>query len=146
MELTKEQMKRVIEELESSYETKMLEDKFLEEIINLFKKYLNSGETKWLLQKLEKTNSNYLFKNLGGYSMDSKTENIWSEEHDGLLKEEIRNKIVHRCEILKYMGDDGVHPLYYQLNDKELVEDCGWVLEEGCDFCDKYELGLTERT
>ena len=46
MELTKEQMKRVIEELESSYETKMLEDKFLGEIINLFKKYLNSGETK----------------------------------------------------------------------------------------------------
>ena len=33
MELTKEQMKRVIEELESSYETKMLEDKSLEEII-----------------------------------------------------------------------------------------------------------------
>ena len=146
MELSKEQMKRVIEELESSYNSKMFEDKNLEEIIDLFKKYLNSGETKWLLQKLEKTNSNYLFKNLGGYSMDSKTENIWSEEHDGLLKEEIRNKIVHRCEILKYMGDDGVHPLYYQLNDKELVEDCGWVLEEGCDFCDKYELGLTERT
>ena len=146
MELSKEQMKRVIEELESSYNSKMFEDKNLEEIIDLFKKYLNSGETKWLLQKLEKTNLNYLFKNLGGYSMDSKTENIWSEEHDGLLKEEIRNKIVHRCEILKYMGDDGVHPLYYQLNDKELVEDCGWVLEEGCDFCDKYELGLTERT
>ena len=47
MELTKEQMKRVIEELESSYDTKMLEDKFLEEIINLFKKYLNSGEVIW---------------------------------------------------------------------------------------------------
>ena len=46
MELTKGQMKRVIEELESSYETKMLEDKFLEEIINLFKNYLKSGETK----------------------------------------------------------------------------------------------------
>ena len=46
MELTKQQMKRVIEELESSYETKMLEDKFLEEIINLFKNYLNYGETK----------------------------------------------------------------------------------------------------
>ena len=46
MELTKEQMKRVIEELESSYDTKMLEDKFLEEIINLFKNYLNSGGTK----------------------------------------------------------------------------------------------------
>ena len=50
MELTKEQMKKVIEELESSYETIMLEDKFLEEIINLFKNYLNSWETKWLLQ------------------------------------------------------------------------------------------------
>ena len=46
MELTKEQMKRVIEEQESSYETKMLEEKFLEEIINIFKKYQNSGETK----------------------------------------------------------------------------------------------------
>ena len=77
--------------------------------------------------------------------MESRFKNIWSEEYDGLLKKEIRNKIIHRCEILKYMGDDGVHPLYYQLNDKELVEDCGWVLEEGCDFCDKYELGLTER-
>ena len=46
MELSKKQMKRVIEELESSYESKMFEDKNLEEIINLFKKYLNSRETK----------------------------------------------------------------------------------------------------
>ena len=46
--------------------------------------------------------------------MESRFKNIWSEEYDGLLKEEIRNKIIHRCEILKYMGDDGVHPLYYQ--------------------------------
>ena len=46
MELSKEQMKRVIEELESSYNSKMFEDKNLEEIINLFKSYLNSGETK----------------------------------------------------------------------------------------------------
>ena len=46
MELSKEQLKRVIEELESSYESKMFEDKNLEEIINLFKNYLNSGETK----------------------------------------------------------------------------------------------------
>jgi len=57
-----------------------------------------------------------------------------------------REKILHRCEILRYMGDDGVHPLYYELDDKELVKDCGWVLGEGCDFCDKYELGLTERS
>lgn len=47
MELSKEQMKRVIEELESSYNSKMFEDKNLEEIINLFKNYLNKGETKW---------------------------------------------------------------------------------------------------
>ena len=59
MELSKEQMKRVIEELESSYDSKMFEDKNLEEIIDLFKKYLNSGETKWLLQELEKANLNY---------------------------------------------------------------------------------------
>ena len=46
MELSKDQIKRVIEELESSYNSKMFEDKNLEEIIDLFKKYLNSGETK----------------------------------------------------------------------------------------------------
>ena len=45
IELTKEQMKRVIEELESSYNSKMFEDKNLEEIINLFKNYLKGGET-----------------------------------------------------------------------------------------------------
>ena len=46
MELSKEQMKRVIEELESSYDSMMFEDKNLEEIIDLFKNYLNKGETK----------------------------------------------------------------------------------------------------
>ena len=129
MELTKEQMKKVIEELESSYETKMLEDKFLEEIINLFKKYLNSGETKWLLQELEKTNSNYLFKNLGGYSMDSKT----------------REKILHRCEILRYMGDDGISCIFDQLPDDELMEDCGWVLDKEHDDLDQYQFGVTRK-
>ena len=129
MELSKEQMKRVIEELESSYESKMFEDKNLEEIINLFKKYLNSGETKWLLQELEKTNLNYLFKNLGGYSMDSKT----------------REKILHRCEILTYMGDDGISCIYDQLPDDELMEDCGWVLDKAHDDLDNFQLGLTRK-
>ena len=46
MELSKEQMEKVILELESNYNSKMFEDKNLEEIIDLFKKYLNSGETK----------------------------------------------------------------------------------------------------
>ena len=127
MELSKEQLKRVIEELESSYESKMFEDKNLEEIINLFKNYLNSGETKWSLQKLEKTNLNYLFKNLGGYSMDSKT----------------REKILHRCEILRYMGDDGVSCIFDQLPDDELMEDCGWVLDKAHDDLDDFQLGLT---
>ena len=127
MELSKKQMKRVIEELESSYNSKMFEDKNLEEIINLFKKYLNSGETKWLLQKLEKTNLNYLFKNLGGYSMDSKT----------------REKILHRCEILRYMGDDGISCIFDQLPDDELMEDCGWVLDKAHDDLDNFQLGLT---
>ena len=46
MELTKEQMEKVIEELESSYNSKILDDENLIEIINLFKNYLNKGETK----------------------------------------------------------------------------------------------------
>ena len=77
--------------------------------------------------------------------MDSKTENIWSEEHDGLLKEEIRNKIVHRCEILKYMGDDGIPCIYDQLPDDELMEDCGWVLDKAHDDLDNFQLGLTRK-
>ena len=39
MELSKEQMKRVIEELESSYNSKMFEDKNLEEIIRKIREY-----------------------------------------------------------------------------------------------------------
>ena len=77
--------------------------------------------------------------------MESRFKNIWSEEYDGLLKEEIRNKIIHRCEILKYMGDDGVHPLYYELDDNELVEDCGWVLDKAHDDLDNFQLGLTRK-
>ena len=46
MELSKEQMEKVILELESNYNSKMFEDENLVEIINLFKNYLNSGEKK----------------------------------------------------------------------------------------------------
>ena len=46
MELSKKQMEKVIEELESSYNSKILDDENLIEIINLFKNYLNKGETK----------------------------------------------------------------------------------------------------
>ena len=46
MELSKEQMEKVILELESNYNSKTFDDENLIEIINLFKKYLYSGETK----------------------------------------------------------------------------------------------------
>ena len=83
----------------------------------------------WLLQKLEKTNLNYLFKNLGGYSMDSKT----------------RDKILHRCEILRYMGDDGISCIFDQLPDDELMEDCGWVWDKAHDDLDNFQFGLTRK-
>ena len=46
MELSKEQMEKVILELESNYNSKTFDDENFIEIINLFKKYINSGETK----------------------------------------------------------------------------------------------------
>ena len=45
MELSKEQMEKVIEELESSYNSKIFADENLIIIINLFKNYLNKGES-----------------------------------------------------------------------------------------------------
>ena len=75
--------------------------------------------------------------------MDSKTENIWLEE--GLLKNEIREKILHRCEILRYMGDDGISCIFDQLPDYELVDDCGWVLDKAHDDLDQYQFGVTRK-
>ena len=46
MELSKDQMKYVIRELEKSYYSKAYDDEHLEEIINLFKNYLKGGESK----------------------------------------------------------------------------------------------------
>ena len=43
MELSKEQMEKVIYELECNYNSKIFDDENLIIIINLFKKYLNSG-------------------------------------------------------------------------------------------------------
>ena len=75
--------------------------------------------------------------------MDLKTENIWLEE--GLLKNEIREKILHRCEIFRYMGDDGVSCIFDQLPDDELMEDCGWVLDKAHDDLHNFQLGLTRK-
>ena len=75
--------------------------------------------------------------------MDSKTKSIWLEE--GLLKNEIREKILHRCEILRYMGDDGISCIFDQLPDDELMEDCGWVLDKAHDDLDNFQFGLTRK-
>ena len=75
--------------------------------------------------------------------MDSKTKITWLK--DGLLKEEIRNKILHRCEILTYMGDDGIPCIYDELPDDELMEDCGWVLDKAHDDLDQYQFGVTRK-
>ena len=75
--------------------------------------------------------------------MDLKTENIWLEE--GLLKNEIREKILHRCEILKYMGDDGISSIFDRLDDDDLMEDCGWVLDKAHDDLDNFQLGITRK-
>ena len=50
-----------------------------------------------------------------------------------------RNKILERCEILKYMGDDGISSIFDQLDDDDLMEDCGWVLDKAHDDLDNYQ-------
>ena len=47
MELTKDQILIIIRELEGNYWKKAYDDDHLEEIINLFKTYLNGGDSKW---------------------------------------------------------------------------------------------------
>ena len=50
-----------------------------------------------------------------------------------------RNKILERCEILRYMGDDGISSIFDQLDDDDLMEDCGWVLDKAHDDLDNYQ-------
>ena len=75
--------------------------------------------------------------------MDSITKSIWLEE--GLLRNEVREKILHRCEILRYMGDEGISCIFDQLPDHDLVEDCGWVLDSSHDDLDQYQFGVTRK-
>ena len=56
-----------------------------------------------------------------------------------------RNKILERCEILKYMGDDGISSIFDRLDDDDLMEDCGWVLDKAHDDLDNFQLGLTRK-
>ena len=56
-----------------------------------------------------------------------------------------REKILHRCEILRYMGDDGISCIFDQLPDDELMADCGWVLGKEHDNLDQYQFGVTRK-
>ncbi len=56
-----------------------------------------------------------------------------------------RKKILHRCEILRYMGDDGISCIFDQLPDDELMADCGWVLGKEHDDLDQYQFGVTKK-
>ena len=56
-----------------------------------------------------------------------------------------RNKILERCEILRYMGDDGISSVFDQLDDDELMEDCGWVLDKAHDDLDNFQFGVTRK-
>ena len=54
-----------------------------------------------------------------------------------------RNKILERCEILRYMGDDGISSVFDQLDDDDLMEDCGWVLDHN-DLDDYQYMGIVK--
>ena len=56
-----------------------------------------------------------------------------------------REKILHRCEILRYMGDEAISCIFDQLPDEDLIEDCGWVLESVHDDLDQYQFGITKK-
>ena len=56
-----------------------------------------------------------------------------------------REKILHRCEILRYMGDDGIPCIFDELPDDELMEDCGWVLDKAHDDLDQYQFQVTRK-
>ena len=56
-----------------------------------------------------------------------------------------RDKILHRCEILRYMGDDGIPCIFDELPDDELMEDCGWVLDKAHDDLDQYQFQVTRK-
>ena len=56
-----------------------------------------------------------------------------------------REKILHRCEILRYMGDDGIPCIFDELPDDQLMEDCGWVLDKAHDDLDNFQFGLLRK-
>lgn len=57
-----------------------------------------------------------------------------------MMDSKTRDKILHRCEILKYEGDDAICSNYDQIPDEELMEDYGWVLDEAHNDLDRYKI------
>jgi hypothetical protein len=55
-----------------------------------------------------------------------------------ILSSETREKILHRCEILKYLGDDSICYGYWQETDEELIKHYGWVLDKEHNDIDNY--------
>ena len=49
------------------------------------------------------------------------------------LSKDVRSEILRRCEILRYMGDDGISSIYYESTDEELLENYSWVLDKEHD-------------
>ena len=66
-----------------------------------------------------------------------------------LLTSEVREKILHRCEILQYLGDDAIFYGFEQSTDDELIRDYLWVLDNRGDDLDKdidnLEIGLRRK-
>ena len=60
-----------------------------------------------------------------------------------MMDQKTRDKIIHRCEILQYMGDDSICSNYDQIPPDELMEDYGWVLEKAHDDLDRYKIQCT---
>ena len=55
-----------------------------------------------------------------------------------------RDKIIHRCEILQYMGDASICSTYDQIPPDELMKDYGHLLQDDSDLF-KLELKLVPR-
>ena len=51
-----------------------------------------------------------------------------------------RDKIIHRCEILKFMGDSSICSDYDQIPPDELMKDYGWVLDKAHNDLDIYKI------
>ena len=62
-----------------------------------------------------------------------------------MMDSKTRDEIIRRCEILQYLGDDGICSDYDQLPPDELMKNYGHLLQDDSDLF-KLELKLVPRT